>query len=93
MADPDERTPADRIDATRRAARSLMLLLEAFERGEFTATPLEFAWLQAVVEALGGLSAWPEALPTPSGPDTPELVVASRVAWPAPNRRGPPSVR
>ena len=45
MADPDERTPADRIDATRETARSLMLLLEAFERGEFTATPVEFAWL------------------------------------------------
>ena len=29
MADPDERTPAEQIDATRQAARSLMLLLEA----------------------------------------------------------------
>ena len=33
MADPDERTPAERIDATRRAARSLMLLLEATSAG------------------------------------------------------------
>jgi hypothetical protein len=32
MADPDERTPAERIDATRGAARSLMFLLEAKPR-------------------------------------------------------------
>ena len=56
MADPDERTPADRIDATRRAARSLMLLLEAIERGELVATPLEIARLQAAVEALGAIA-------------------------------------
>ena len=34
MADPDDRTPAERIDATRDTAQSLMLLLEAIERGE-----------------------------------------------------------
>jgi hypothetical protein len=51
MADPDERTPADRIDATCQAVRSLMLLLEAIERGELVATPLEIARLQGAVEA------------------------------------------
>jgi hypothetical protein len=56
MADPDERTPADRIEATRRAARSLVLLLEAIELGELVATPLEIARLQAAVEALGALA-------------------------------------
>ena len=56
MADPDERTPAERIDATRRAARSLMLLLEAIERGELVATPLEIARLQGAVEALGAIA-------------------------------------
>jgi hypothetical protein len=34
MADPDERTAAVRIDGTRKAARSLTLLLEAIERGD-----------------------------------------------------------
>ena len=53
MADPDERTPADRIDATRQAARSLMHLLEVMERGELVATPLEIARLLAAVETLG----------------------------------------
>ena len=56
MADPDERTPAERIDATRQAARSLMLLLEAIERGELVATPLEVARLQGAVEALGAIA-------------------------------------
>ena len=56
MADPDERTAVERIDATRRAARSLMLLLEAIERGELVATPLEIARLQAAVEALGAIA-------------------------------------
>ena len=41
MTDPEERTPADRIDATRQVALSLMRLLEAIERGELVATPLE----------------------------------------------------
>jgi len=52
MADPEERTPADRIDATRQAARSVMLLLEAIERGELAATPLEIARLRAAAKAL-----------------------------------------
>jgi hypothetical protein len=56
MADPDERTPADRIEATRRAATSLMLLLEAIELGELVATPLEIARLQGAVEALGAIA-------------------------------------
>ena len=56
MADPDERTPADRIDATRQTARSLMRLLEAIERGELVATPLEVARLQGAVEALGAIA-------------------------------------
>lgn len=43
MADPDERTPPERIDVTRGAARSHMLLLEAIERGELVATPREHA--------------------------------------------------
>ena len=45
-----------RIDATREAARSLMLLLEAIERGELVATPLEIARLQGAVEALGAIA-------------------------------------
>ena len=57
MADPDEWTPAERIDATREAARSLMFLLEAIERGEVVATPLEIARLQGAVEALGAIAA------------------------------------
>jgi hypothetical protein len=56
MADPDERTPADRIDATRQAARSLMRLLGAIEHGELVATPLEIARLQGAVEALGAIA-------------------------------------
>lgn len=56
MADPDERTPADQIDATRQAVRSLMLLLEAIQRGELVATPLEIARLQGAVEALGAIA-------------------------------------
>ena len=56
MADPDERTLAERIPATRRAARSLMRLLEAIERGELVATPLEVARLQGAVEALGAIA-------------------------------------
>jgi hypothetical protein len=56
MADPDERTAADRIDATRRAARSLMRLLEAIEREELVATPLEVARLQGAAEALGAIA-------------------------------------
>jgi hypothetical protein len=56
MADPDARTPADRIDATRQAARSLMLLLEAIECGELVATPLEVARLQGAVEALDAIA-------------------------------------
>jgi hypothetical protein len=56
MADPDELTPAERIDATRQAARSLMRLLDAIERGELVATPLEIARIQAAVEALGAIA-------------------------------------
>ena len=56
MADPDERTPAERIVATRQAARSLMRLLEAIERGELVATPLEVARLQGAVEALDAIA-------------------------------------
>jgi hypothetical protein len=56
MADPDELTPAERIDATRQAARSLMRLLEAIERGELVATPLEVARIQGAVEALGAIA-------------------------------------
>jgi Resolvase, N terminal domain len=56
MADPDELTPAERIDATRQAARSLMRLLEAIERGELAATPVEIARLQGAVEALGAIA-------------------------------------
>jgi hypothetical protein len=56
MADPDARTPADRIEATRQAARSLILLLEAIERGELVSTPLEVARLQGAVEALGAIA-------------------------------------
>ena len=33
-----------------------MLLLEAIERGELVATPLEIARLQAAVEALGAIA-------------------------------------
>ena len=56
MTDPEERTPADRIDATRQVALSLMRLLEAIERGELVATPLEVARLQGAVEALGAIA-------------------------------------
>ena len=59
MADPDERTPAGRIDATRRAARSLVFLLDAIERGELVATPLEIARLQGAVAARAYSSARP----------------------------------
>ncbi len=55
MADPGERTQAELIDETRKAARSLMLLLEAIERGDLTATQLEIARLQGAVEALGAI--------------------------------------
>jgi len=54
MADPDERTPAERFDATRGAARSLMRLLEAIERGELVVT--EIVRLQGAVEALGAIA-------------------------------------
>jgi hypothetical protein len=57
MADPDERTPAERIATTRDTARSLVLLLEAIERGELVATPLEVARLQGAVEALEAIVA------------------------------------
>jgi hypothetical protein len=56
MADPDEWRPAERIDATRQTARSLMLLLEAIERGELVATPLEIARLQGAVETLDAIA-------------------------------------
>ena len=59
MADPDERTPAERLDATHRAARSLMFLLKAIERGELVATPLEIARLQGAVEALDAIAGKP----------------------------------
>ena len=59
MADPDERTPTDRIDATRQAARSLMRLLEAIECGELVATPLEVARLRGAVEALEAIAGEP----------------------------------
>ena len=56
MADPDELTPAERIDATRQAARSLLLLLAAIDRSELVATPLEVARLQGAVEALRAIA-------------------------------------
>ena len=56
MADPDEWTPAERIVATRDIARSLTFLLEAIERGELVATPLEVARLQGAVEALEAIA-------------------------------------
>ena len=59
MADPDEWTPAERIESTRQAARSLMRLLGAIERGELIATPLEIARLQGAVEALGAIAGEP----------------------------------
>lgn len=37
----------------------LMLLLEAIERGELTATPHEIARLQGAVEALGAIAGEP----------------------------------
>jgi hypothetical protein len=56
MADPDERTPAERIDAARQAALSLMRLMDAIERGELVATPLEIARLQAAVETVRAIA-------------------------------------
>ena len=56
MADPDEWTPAERIESTRQAARNLMRLLEAIERGELVATPLELARIQGAVEALRAIA-------------------------------------
>ena len=56
MADPDELTPAERIYTARETARSLMRLLEAIERGELVATPLELARIQGAVEALRAIA-------------------------------------
>jgi hypothetical protein len=61
MPDPNERRPAELIKSARRAARSLMHLLEAIERGELVATPLEIARLQGAVEALGAIVGEPIA--------------------------------
>ena len=41
MAEPDKLTPAELIESARKARRSLMLLVEAIERGDLTATPHE----------------------------------------------------
>ena len=56
MADPDELTPAERIDTARETARSLMRLLEAIEHGELVATPLEIARLQGAAAALNAMA-------------------------------------
>ena len=52
MADPDELTPAERIDAARVTVRSLTLLQQAVEAGDIVATPLEVARIQGAIEAL-----------------------------------------
>ncbi len=52
MADNDELTPAERIDAARVTVRSLTLLLESIEAGDIVATPLEVARIQGAIEAL-----------------------------------------
>lgn len=52
MADPDELTPAERIDAARATVGSLTLLLQAVEAGDVVATPLEVARIQGAIEAL-----------------------------------------
>jgi hypothetical protein len=59
MVDPDELTPAERIDATQQAGRSLTRLLEVIERGELVATPFEIARLQGAVQALGAIAREP----------------------------------
>jgi len=61
MAEPDELTPAERIGMARKAARSLMCLLEVIERGDLIATPLEVARLQEAVEALAAIVGEPAA--------------------------------
>ena len=56
MADPDELTNTEWIDAARETARSLLLLLAAIDRGELVATPLEVARLQGAAAALGAIA-------------------------------------
>ena len=48
-------------ESARKARRSLMLLVEAIERGDLTATPHEITRLQGVVEALGAIVTEPAA--------------------------------
>lgn len=55
MAQPDELTPAERIDAARSATRSLLLLLQAIELGDLVATPGEITRLEGAVEALNAI--------------------------------------
>ncbi len=52
VADIDELTPAERIDAARGTVRSLTLLLQAVDAGDVVATPLEVARIQGAIEAL-----------------------------------------
>ncbi len=52
VADPDDLTPAERIDAARAIVRSLTLLLQAVEAGDVVATPLEVARIQGAIDAL-----------------------------------------
>jgi hypothetical protein len=55
MADPDELTHAEWIETARETARSLLLLLDAIDRGELVATPLEVARLQGAAAALSAI--------------------------------------
>ena len=52
MAEPPELAPGDRIDMARKAAHSLVLLLEAIDDGDIVATQFEAARLRGAVEAL-----------------------------------------
>jgi hypothetical protein len=56
MAQPDEFTPAERIDVGRATVRSLKLLLKAIDDGDVVATPLEVERLQGAIEALGAVA-------------------------------------
>ena len=56
MVDPDELTPAERIDATRRRPGVSRAYSRRSSAGNSFATPLEIARLQGAVEALGAIA-------------------------------------